>query len=123
MREQAEQADEPGAHDQRLGDGSVFDGVGVGGGPVLDKIDAADHRQPFEALAHPRDVEPRSEKAGTLGALTGRDDYQHALSLPWMATKNSRPTGQSQPRGFGGFLQRLVHGGRSPQHQGQAQGE
>ena len=90
---------------------------------MLNEIDAADHRQPFEALAHARDVEPRSEKAGTLGALTGRDDYQHALSLPWMATKNSRLTDQSPPRGFGGILQRLVHGGCSPQHQGQAQGE
>ena len=118
VREQAQQADEPGAYDQRLGDGSVFDGVGVGSGSVLDEIDAADHRQPFEALAHARDVEPRSEKAGTLGALTGRDDYQHALSLPWMATKNSRLADQSQPKCFGGFLQRLVHGGRSPQHQG-----
>ena len=83
MGEQAEEGDEPGTDDQRLGDRRIADRVGIGDGAVLNEIDPADDRQPVEAFPDTGDLEPGEQETGRLGALTGRDDNEHSRSLPW----------------------------------------
>ena len=68
--------------EQRLGDGGVPDGVGVRRGAVGDQVEAGRAGGPRDRLGDGRQLEPRGEHAGGLGALTGADDDEHATTLP-----------------------------------------
>ncbi len=69
-------------HDERLRDGGVADGVGVGRRAVGHEVEArrvAQLTQPQRVLGA---IEPRGEEAGLLGALARADDDDHPSILP-----------------------------------------
>jgi len=80
--EQRAETEDAGRDDERLGDGSVADRVGVRDGAVPDEVDAGGLRERSEAVAEGGVREPRLEESGGLGALTRGDDDDHAFSLP-----------------------------------------
>ena len=75
----AEQADQAGADDERLGDRGVLDRVGVGDGAVGDEVEPGDRGEPAQPVAHPGQLEPGGEEAGGLGALSRADESEHVL--------------------------------------------
>ena len=83
--EDGPQARQRGGHEQRLRDGGVPDGVGVGRGAVGDQVEARGRRGPRDRLGDGRQLEPGGEHAGGLGTLTGADDDEHPTTLPGRA--------------------------------------
>ena len=77
---------------QGLRDGRVADRVRVGRGAVGDQVEAGRAGRPRDRLGDGRQLEPRGEHAGGLGALTGADDDEHVLHscLPGAAGPRSR---------------------------------
>ncbi len=78
---QRAQCEEAGAHEQRLGDGGVLDGVLVGGGAVRDEVDLGRLGMGGQPVTQSGQLEPRVEEAGGLGALTRADENDHPSSL------------------------------------------
>ena len=64
--EQAQNAHEPGTHEQRLGHSGVTDRVGVALGAVPDEIDARDGREPAKAVLETGYLQPGREETGGL---------------------------------------------------------
>ena len=66
VREQLERRDQPGGHQQRLGDLRVADRLGVRLGAVVGEVDAGDGRQPLEPAR--RTSGPRARGRGSRGS-------------------------------------------------------
>ena len=66
--------DETGRDDERLSNGGVLDGVGVGLGAVLEQVEARGVAERCQLLTRPVELEPGGEEAGGLGALSGAHD-------------------------------------------------
>ena len=81
VREQAQQAHQTCAHQQRLRDRGVTDRLGVALGAVREQIDAGDRREPSKSVGEPLDLQPWEEETGGLGALSGRDNGEHGSSV------------------------------------------
>jgi hypothetical protein len=64
-------------HQQRLGDGGVLDLVGVGGGAEALEVEPGDLAELGQLRADARQLEPRGEHAGGLGALAGGEHSDH----------------------------------------------
>ncbi len=111
MGEEAEQRDQSGRHQQRLGDGGVPDGVGVSLGAEVQQIEVCHRGEPLEALLESGQLEPGGEEAGSLGALTGRDDDEHGATLPHRASGTG--TGANQARGVALWDSYKIGGGCS----------
>ena len=82
MGEQLEGGDEAGGDQQRLGDLGGSDGLGVGGGAVLDEVETGHGGEPLEARGEGRVLEPGGEETGGLGPLTRGDDDEHVITVP-----------------------------------------
>jgi hypothetical protein len=86
--EQGQEGHQAGGHDERLGDRGVLDGVRVGGGAVGDEVHPGDGREPGHAVPESGELQPGVEESRGLGALSGRDDNQHALhSAPFRGAR------------------------------------
>ena len=81
VREELQRGDQPGGHQQRLGDRGVADRLGVGLGAVVDQVQPGAGRQPAQPVLEVGQLEPGREEAGGLGALTGSDDDEHLPTL------------------------------------------
>ena len=111
--EDGPQARQRGGHEQRLRHGGVADGVGVRRGAVGDEIQAGRAGGPRDRLGDGRQLEPRGEHAGGLGALTGADDSEHPTTLPG----RERPTGSRRAPTLPDSLVRLLQpAGRADVH-------
>ena len=77
VREDPERGDQPGRHQQRLRDLGAPDLVGIRLGAEVDEVERGHRREPLEPGAELGILEPRVQEAGTLGALSGRDDGEH----------------------------------------------
>ncbi|GAA3128970.1 hypothetical protein GCM10017687_50160 [Streptomyces echinatus] len=93
---------ETGGDQQRLGHGGVTDGVGVGLGAVVDKIQADGVRPCGDAVRGTGQFEPGSQEAGRLGALAGSDEYEHSHTLSWGRARPPVRTGTKNTKGFCG---------------------
>ncbi len=77
--------------DQRLGDGGVFDLVGVGRGAQPAQVEPGDRGEFIDGRIDPGQFEPRGEHGRGLGALAGSEDSDHDIN-----------SALSQPRGASG---------------------
>jgi hypothetical protein len=77
--EQGAEGEESGRDDERLGDRGVADRVGVARGAVRGEVDARGVGEAVELFPEPRLSEPGGEETGSLGALSGRNNNNHAL--------------------------------------------
>ena len=66
--------EQAGGDEERLGDRGVLDGLGIGLGAVVDKVEPDDIAEFTQAGRELRILQPWGEEAGGLGALSGRDD-------------------------------------------------
>ena len=77
MREERQERDESGAHEERLSDCRIANGFGIRACAVLDEVDPTNGGKPLEAGRNFGYVEPRGEEAGGLGTLSRCDDDEH----------------------------------------------
>ena len=66
-----------GRDDQRLGDRGVGDLFSGRGGAQPGQIQPADLRPPVDAIAGTGEIQPLGKHAGSLGALSGREERDH----------------------------------------------
>jgi hypothetical protein len=74
VREQRQRRQHPGGHQQRLGDGGVTDGVGVGLGAVVGEVEAGHRGEPVEPVGERVVLQPRTEESRGLRPLARCDD-------------------------------------------------
>jgi hypothetical protein len=80
--EQAQQRHQARSHDEWLSHSRVSNRVLITRGPVRDQIDSGNGAKPAQPVFEVRQLQPRCQEAGDLGALSGGHNRQHGLSLP-----------------------------------------
>ena len=62
---------------EKMGDGGVADGVGVGLGAVVHQVEVGDGRPPGQPIGDTGQVKPGREESGGLRPLSGSNEYEH----------------------------------------------